>query len=306
MRTKGSAAARRFAASRLNTSFQDSTLAELAWDRSQSIAPRWAIAGAVFGGIVSLVLSAPAAWLAQAVTSSSNGRFVLADARGTVWSGSAVTVLTGGRGSVDASALPGRLNWSLGWRWAGGLGVVLSVEHACCLNGTQKIALHAGWGSASAALLPSSNAAGAPSTWFGQWPSSWLSGLGTPWNTLELGGVTRFSSQGSELQWIQGRWNFKGQAQIDLRGVSSRVSPLPYLGSYYLTLTSDPSNPGNALMSLTTSEGALQLSGSGNWNANGVRFRGEARAEPADEAALSNLLNIMGRRDGSRSVISIG
>ena len=88
--------------------------------------------------------------------------------------------------------------------------------------------------------------------------------------------------------------------------VSSRVSPLPSLGSYQLTLTSDPSNPGNAMMTLNTSEGALQLTGTGNWNANGVRFRGEAQAQPGDEDALSNLLNIIGRRDGSRSVISIG
>jgi general secretion pathway protein N len=38
-----------------------------------------------------------------------------------------------------------------------------------------------------------------------------------------------------------------------------------------------------------------------------VRFTGAARAaSPADEAALSNLLNIIGKRDGARSVISIG
>jgi general secretion pathway protein N len=38
-----------------------------------------------------------------------------------------------------------------------------------------------------------------------------------------------------------------------------------------------------------------------------VRFRGEARAATeADEAALNNLLNIIGRRNGAVSVISIG
>jgi general secretion pathway protein N len=38
-----------------------------------------------------------------------------------------------------------------------------------------------------------------------------------------------------------------------------------------------------------------------------VRFRGEASAAtPADEPALDNLLNIIGRRNGARSVISIG
>jgi general secretion pathway protein N len=307
MKRMSKAAARRFANSRLSTSFQDSTLAELAWDRSQSRAPRWAMAGVVAGSLVSFVAFAPAAWLAQVVTSSLDSRFVLADARGTVWSGSAVAVLTGGRGSVDASALPGRLHWSLGWRWAGGPGLVLSAEHACCLNGVQRMALQPGWGRRmTISLLDAPSVPGASPLWLGQWPSSWFSGLGTPWNTLQLGGVTRLSVQGGTLQWVQGRWNFSGQAQVDWLDVSSRVSTLPFLGSYHLSLTSDPSSPGQALMSMRTSEGALQLTGSGHWNANGVHFRGEAQALPGDEAALSNLLNIMGRRDGSRSVISIG
>ena len=38
----------------------------------------------------------------------------------------------------------------------------------------------------------------------------------------------------------------------------------------------------------------------------GLRFRGEATAAEAEAAALSNLLNIIGRRNGARSVISIG
>ena len=57
---------------------------------------------------------------------------------------------------------------------------------------------------------------------------------------------------------------------------------------------------------MSTIDGPLQLRGSGEWGAGGVRFRGEASAEPLNETALSNLLNIIGRRDGARSVISIG
>jgi general secretion pathway protein N len=37
-----------------------------------------------------------------------------------------------------------------------------------------------------------------------------------------------------------------------------------------------------------------------------LRFRGEATAAEGDEGALDNLLNIIGRRQGARSVISIG
>lgn len=297
---------RRFVSSRLNTGFQDSTMAEMAWGRSRSVVSRWGVAGAVFGSLVGLIAFAPATWLAQAIISGSDGRFALTDARGTVWSGSAVAVLTGGPGSVDASALPGRLSWSLGWRLTNGLQAVLSVEDACCLNGTQRLALQPGWGRWTATFLPPTHGSESQPTWLGQWPSGWLSGLGTPWNTLQLGGVTRLTAAGSTLQWVSGRWIFSGQVLIDLLGVSSRVSPLPLLGSYRLMLTGDTANPGQASMALFTSEGALQLTGSGSWGANGVRFRGEARAQPGDEAALSNLLNIIGRRDGSRSVISIG
>jgi general secretion pathway protein N len=37
-----------------------------------------------------------------------------------------------------------------------------------------------------------------------------------------------------------------------------------------------------------------------------MRFRGEARASAGAEQALANLLNIIGRRDGARSLISVG
>ena len=69
-----------------------------------------------------------------------------------------------------------------------------------------------------------------------------------------------------------------------------------------------PGNDGQlgTLLSLTTTDGPLQLIGSGTWGPAGVKFRGEARSAAVDEAALSNLLNIIGRRDGARSIISIG
>ena len=40
--------------------------------------------------------------------------------------------------------------------------------------------------------------------------------------------------------------------------------------------------------------------------AGSVRFAGEASAAPEREAALSNLLNIIGRRNGARSIITVG
>ena len=278
------------------TGWGESTFAEQAWDRSRSAATRWAIAGALLGALLGVVVFAPAAWLAQALASATGERVLLADARGTLWSGSAVLMLTGGPGSRDASALPGRLAWTLGWR---GSAFDLLVTHACCLNGSVALQLRPGFGRIEAMLLPTAG-------WVGQWPSAWLGGLGTPFNTLQLGGVARLLSPGMTVEAVQGRWRMSGQADLEMIGVSSRLSTLPTLGSYRLRVSGDAANAGTTQLNLTTQEGALQLSGAGTAGAGPIRFRGEARAQAADEAALSNLLNIIGRRDGARSVISIG
>ncbi|MEO8808564.1 MAG: type II secretion system protein N [Burkholderiaceae bacterium] len=278
------------------TGWGDSTYAEMSWDKSRGAATRWALAGVVFGVLAALIAFAPAAWLARAVASATDERVLLADARGTVWSGSAVAVLTGGPGSRDASSLPGRIEWTLGLQ---GLGLALNARHACCLNGTVTLQVRPGFGRFGVTLVP-------PPGWVGQWPSAFLGGLGTPWNTLQLGGVVRLVSPALKLESAQGRWVVEGRADMELVSVSSRLTTLETLGSYKLTLTGDAATPGTSQLSLSTQDGALQLSGQGTWGPGGVRFRGEASAAATNETALSNLLNIIGRRDGAKSVITIG
>ena len=77
----------------------------------------WAAWGGALGLAGALLLFAPAHWLGGAVAQASRGQLLLNDARGTVWNGSAQLVLTGGQGSVDTAALPGRLEWRLRPRW---------------------------------------------------------------------------------------------------------------------------------------------------------------------------------------------
>lgn len=249
-------------------------------------------AGVLLGGLVALVVFAPAAWLAGALASASGERLLLADARGSIWSGSAVPVLTGGPDSRDASALPGRLHWSLGLDgWALGL----RARHECCINGELKLRIEPGFGHLKITLPASTGA-------IGQWPASWLAGLGTPFNTLQFGGWLSLSSSGLVLESAQGRWQISGGAALAMNGISSRVSTLDVLGSYRLVLTGGSATQ----IVLSTLQGPLQISGSGEWADKGFRFRGEARAEPGSEAALNNLLNIIGRRQGTLAVISIG
>ena len=258
-------------------------------------ARRWAWAGACLGLVVGGLASLPAAWLAGGVARLSGEQVLLADARGTVWSGSAVAVLSGGAGSRTAVALPGRLGWSLGW--ADGA-FELRLQQACCLRGTPRLRVTPGIGRWQVALQP---AAGSPVV--GHWPAAWLSGLGTPWNTLQLDGDLRLSAPALRLDLAEGRWRMAGDAVLELQRVASRLSTLPVLGSYRLQLTGGDAG---TRLTLATLSGALRLSGEGDWNAAGLRFRGEATAAPGARDALDNLLNIIGRRQGERSLIAIG
>ncbi|KPF50257.1 general secretion pathway protein GspN [beta proteobacterium AAP121] len=273
---------------------------------------RWAAAGAATGAVVALVAFAPAAWLAGALATASGQRLLLADARGTVWNGNAVLVLTGGEGSRDASALPDRLHWRLR---PAGAGFTLYARQSCCLNGEQPLRVVFGLGRVRLELPAADVSASAapqvgPGPTLGQWPAAWLTGLGTPWNTLKPTGTLQLSSPGLVLEQVQGRWRFSGRLDLTLATLASRLSTLDSLGSYRLTLSGDAAGDQPSRLQLLTTEGALQLSGSGELLGSGaasrLRFRGQASAASGFEAALGNLLNIIGRRQGASSVISIG
>jgi general secretion pathway protein N len=258
---------------------------------------RWAVLGAALGLVLALAAFAPAAWLARALHQASDERLLLAEARGSVWRGSAVAVLTGGPGSRDAAALPGRLHWALGWQ---GAGPVLALRQACCIEGTLQLQFTAGPGGWRLTLPASAT----PQP-LGQWPAAWLAGLGTPFNTLQPSGVLRLTSAGFSLHG-GGQGGLAGALDLGLEQMASRVSTLPVLGSYRLRLQGPAEGPGPAQVQLSTRDGALQLVGAGEWSAAGLRFRGEARAAPGVEAVLDNLLNIIGRRQGAASLIAIG
>lgn len=261
---------------------------------------RLAVLGALVGLVAAIAAFAPASWLAQALYRVSDQRVLLAQAQGTVWDGDAVLVLTAGAGSADARALPGRLRWSLRPAWDGGPALRLALRQDCCMAGVWPLNMAVGWRSWRLTLpTPASEPA-----WRAQWPGDLLSGLGTPWNTLAPQGQLRIDSGGLDLRQVDGRWLVEGGLDIEMLNMSSRVTTLRTLGSYRLRIIGAGAQP--TRLELQTLDGALQLQGQGEWTARGVRFRGEATARPAEEAALNNLLNIIGRRDGARSILSIG
>lgn len=290
-------------ATALTTRWLESTLEVARWENMRRAGRRWGWWGAGVGAALGVVAYAPAPWLAQAVVVATDGKLLLADSKGTIWRGDAVAVLTGGRGSRDARALPGRLNWSM---QLGLQGLSLVLQQDCCMPTPVVLSFKPAWSAMElkVALQPSEDLPLQTSGQIGQWPAAWLGGLGTPWNTLQLSGGLRLSSQDLSLQWVQGRLRVQGRADVSLDNVASRITTLDRLGSYRLDIMGDAQ--GQMQLGLSTLDGALQLSGSGGVTPTGVRFRGEARASEAERGALDNLLNIIGRREGDRSVISIG
>ncbi|MDI1244757.1 MAG: type II secretion system protein N [Rhodoferax sp.] len=250
---------------------------------------RWALAGTLLGLALSTVLFAPARWLSSWLQQASRGQVVLVESRGTVWAGSARVMLTGGLDSQEAASLPGRLVWN----FAPALnGATLQLNADCCMQQAWAMRLQPRWNGLQVTLSDAQS----------QWPASLLTGLGTPWNTIEPRGDLQLSTQGLTLAWAAGRMLMTGAAQLDAMNLSSHLSTLRPMGSYRLSL-----NGGTPVtLALTTLQGSLHMSGSGQWVGGQLRFNGEASAVPEHQAALSNLLNLIGRRNGARSIIKVG
>lgn len=249
----------------------------------------WAAAGIVLGLAVAIVLFIPASWLASRVEGATGGRVVLADAQGTLWNGSASLQLTGGAGSTDVLALPTPVRWNIRPRWNG---LRAELVTACCTPRPLTLHLHAGWRSTTVDVDDGTT----------RWPAALLAGLGTPWNTLQLDGDMALSTHDLSVEWAEGRLALAGRAELQAQRMASRLSTLRPMGSYRITITGGAT----PTLQLDTLEGALQLSGSGQWVGSRLHFNGVATAAQGREEALSNLLNIIGRRNGARSIISIG
>lgn len=249
----------------------------------------WAAAGLLLGLLLTLLLQAPARWLAWGVATASANQVQLLNARGTLWDGQAQLSFSGGADSRDSTRLPGPLQWKLRPRlW----GLQLQLHAACCTPQALQFELHPHWDGLH--LLLADGQSG--------WPATLLAGLGTPWNTVQATGQLMLSSQALRLDLRAGQVQVEGSAQLDVLDLSSRLSTLQPLGSYRLRVEGGT----ETRLSLTTLDGKLQLQGEGQWIGGRLRFQGQAQATPQDEPALSNLLNIIGRRQGAQSIITLG
>lgn len=293
--------------------------------RAQRGAALWVALATVTGAMMATALFAPAQWLVEPLARATQGRLTLVNAYGTVWQGQGGLVFTGGEGSHDRTALPGTVTWTLRPAWgqpaaAGqatttpdavaatptpastGPGLLLSVHMACCMQTPLTVRWSPGWSRHTV------HVAAHHSTW----PAALLSGLGTPWNTLQLQAGLTWATSGLRLQVSNHRLSGQGTATLDVADASSRLSTIQPMGSYRLTWqwpaspAGDTAPAADPTLSLQTLHGALQLNGSGQWVAGRLRFEGTAEAAPGREEALTNLMNLLGRRQGRRTLIKIG
>ena len=254
---------------------------------------RWAILGSALGLFVATVVFAPAAWLGSGLALASEGRVVLNEPSGTVWNGSGQLLLSGGLGSRDATTLPGRIHWRL--KPTPTLKFRMLINADCCTLENINVLLIPRLSGLAAEIQPNQST----------WPATLLTGLGAPFNTIDLQASLTLKTQLLKLEWLNQKLKLEGDAALDVLDASTRLSTLRPVGSYRLSFHGEQ-NAALPSLKLETLSGSLLLSGSGQLTGNRWRFNGEASAAPGFESALNNFLDILGRRVGPRSIITLG
>jgi general secretion pathway protein N len=137
-----------------------------------------------------------------------------------------------------------------------------------------------------------------------QWPTGLLIGLGTPWNTLRLEGRLGLQSPGLSVQWQAGSTQLQGALTIEAIDMASRLSTLRPLGSYRIGCRRRPAPTTPWPCKPCVVNFCCRAMANG-WVGN-CAFGSDALSRPGREEALANLLNIIGRRQGPRSLLNIG
>ena len=233
---------------------------------------------AVLAAALTAAVRAPAAWVGDWL--QEQGRVRLIDARGTVWSGSAMLGLSDGR---QVMLIPGRLSWKIGLAAMASGRVTADVSHP-----------------ALAAPLAVSLAATSIALKAGQaeLPAALLAALGAPFNTVRPGGALSLRWTNIELKGGA----LAGNLQIDWREAQSALSKVAPVGSYRLQVTGAGDT---ARVQLDTLRGPLRLQGSGTVKGGRVSFKGLASADPDMRPALIGLISVLGPRSGDHVLLII-
>ena len=251
--------------------------------------------------IATVLVTAPASMIDWGLGRATDGRVRLADAGGSIWNGRGRIVLVdtlmltererrgGSAGTAPASlpgvVIPGTVRWQVS-----PLPLLIgrvqarasheSMPQATEIAGTfRRITVSGG------AL---------------QLPDVSLARLGSPWSTVRP--TTSLAVNWQPFTIENGLAT--GRAILDLRDVASALTPVRPLGAYRISIDGGARSTKITMSSL---EGPLRLSGDGDWTPRtGLRFTAYAEADESERLRLQSLLNLLGRRDGTRTMIKIG
>jgi general secretion pathway protein N len=250
------------------------------WMRRAVAALPWLAIAVVSCGLV-LVVLLPAAWVTPQFAKATQGHIDLIEPSGSLWHGSATLMLAAGADASAATVLPGRVEWRTAF-WPLLVGRVrMQLRESDAMP--EPVSLDASFDGATVS-------AGGIAV-----PAALLSGLGAPFNTLDLQG-------GAHVAWTQWhliRGNVFGGLTVTLDDMVSRVSPVKPLGSYRLVLQAQGTE---STLDLSTLKGPLLLNGHGAIARGGTSFHGEASSTPQARDNLAGLLNLLGQPSGPGTV----
>lgn len=247
------------------------------WMRRALAALPWLGIALISCGAVLLALL-PAAWITPQFAKATQGHVNLIEPSGSLWQGSATLMLAAGADASTATVLPGRIEWRTAF-WpllAGRLHMHMRQTNAM----PEPVVL-------DASLRGATLSRGGMVV-----PAALLTGLGAPFNTLDLQGGVRVAW----TEWRLIRSSAFGQLAVTLDDMVSRVSTVKPLGSYRVVFQAQGAA---STLDLSTLKGPLQLSGHGTVAGGGVSFHGEASAAPEARDNLAGLLVMLGRPTGT-------
>jgi general secretion pathway protein N len=240
----------------------------------------WLLVALLSSGGTMLALL-PAAWITPQFAKASGGHVNLVEPAGSLWQGSAALMLAAGTDASAATLLPGRLEWHTAF-WPLFTGrVQMTMVHSEAMS--------------APVTLDASRTGARVSQGEMAVPAALLSGLGAPFNTLDLHGTVRLAWS----DWRSFGHRAFGQLTVTLTDVSSRVSRVKPLGSYRVVLQAEGDR---STIDLATLKGPLLLSGHGAVSAASTVFNGTASAAPDERDNLAGLLNLLGRPTGPGTV----
>ena len=242
----------------------------------------------VLGMVLAVVIWLPASVTTGLVAKITEGRLDFRHARGTVWAGSTELALVSPGGVNDRTPIPGRVYWR--WLWQGWIPELI-VNADCCFS--KPLTFRVTLGREQQLSISDVKM---------MFPLTLLEGLGAPFNTLKPSGDLQVNTRAVKLTLADRTMKVSGEVEFEIGSLSSVLSQVKPIGTY----TVNARGQGDRVsFSLSTRSGALQLSGSGELKQKKFRFNAEARSSPGYELAMSNLLNVIGRRSGNRSIISM-